>query len=106
MDQTIDVESRVDLLKLDIEKCLVSDIIVSSASASWLEMMYVEVILRNRDRISSLWPSLEFHYSSSLNSCSVFSYKSERCAAIDIACNHLFSTEFLISEEKQKKCRI
>ena len=34
----------------------------SLASTSWLEIMLVEFCLRNRDRLSCLWPSLAVHY--------------------------------------------
>jgi hypothetical protein len=34
----------------------------SLASTSWLEIILVEYGLRNRDRISCLWPSLAAHY--------------------------------------------
>ena len=34
----------------------------TEASASWLEVMVVEVSLRNRDRMSLMWPILRDHY--------------------------------------------
>jgi hypothetical protein len=35
---------------------------LSLASTSWLEVVLVEVVVRNRDRMAALWPSLAVHY--------------------------------------------
>lgn len=51
----------------------------SSASVAWLEMVLVEVSLRNRDRFQSFWPILKHHYIRSLCGSSVqLSYITER----------------------------
>jgi hypothetical protein len=51
----------------------------SSASVAWLEMVLVEVSLRNRDRFSSFWPILKHHYIRALCGPSVqLSYVTER----------------------------
>lgn len=34
----------------------------SEACSAWLEMILVEVVVRNRDRVSSFWSILESHY--------------------------------------------
>lgn len=34
----------------------------SSSSVAWLEMVLVEISLRNRDRFSTFWPILKHHY--------------------------------------------
>jgi len=34
----------------------------SSSSVAWLEMVLVEISLRNRDRFSTFWPVLKHHY--------------------------------------------
>ncbi len=52
--------------------------VISSSSASWLEMTLVEILLRNRDRISLLYPSFKAHYiKTTLFQCKV-SYRVER----------------------------
>jgi hypothetical protein len=51
----------------------------SSASVAWLEMVLVEVSLRNRDRFSSFWPILKHHYIRALCGPAVqLSYVTER----------------------------
>lgn len=51
----------------------------SSASVAWLEMVLVEVSLRNRDRFASLWPVLKHHYVRVLCGSAVsLSYVAER----------------------------
>lgn len=51
----------------------------SSASVAWLEMVLVEVSLRNRDRFQSFWPTLKHHYIRSLCGATVqLSYITER----------------------------
>ncbi len=40
--------------------------ILSFASASWLEAVLVEVVLRNRDRFNLCWPIVLSHYSSTI----------------------------------------
>jgi hypothetical protein len=39
---------------------------VSLSSAAWLELVLVELALRNRDRFQSCWPALQQHYLRSL----------------------------------------
>jgi hypothetical protein len=35
---------------------------ITASSISWLEMMIVEISLRNRDRFAIIWPILKSHY--------------------------------------------
>lgn len=53
---------------------------ITSSSIAWMEMMLVDISLRNRDRFSSIWPSLQRHYSTSLHRDRGFqlSYVAER----------------------------
>ena len=53
--------------EVDMIRSLVADNLsqlpeLSLASTSWLEVVLVEVVVRNRDRMASLWPSLAVHY--------------------------------------------
>ena len=50
----------------------------SAATIAWLENVLVEVILRNRDRFTLLWPILSTHYSAGLCPTSTLSYAVER----------------------------
>lgn len=50
----------------------------SSATASWLEMILVDISLRNRDRFGRLWPSLDAHYRRVLSGSDTISYVTER----------------------------
>jgi hypothetical protein len=51
----------------------------SSSSVAWLEMVLVEVSLRNRDRFQSFWPTLKHHYVRVLCGSAVgLSYVTER----------------------------
>lgn len=51
----------------------------SAASIAWLEMLLVEIVLRNRDRFHLCWPYLKYHYTRSLgNSFHKLSYITER----------------------------
>ena len=72
------IETDIVGLKNELEAVLATKIGISSSSASWLEMVIVDVILRNRDRFGVLWATFESHYIRSLCGCDVFSYKSER----------------------------
>lgn len=58
---------------------IVSKCLFSSATIAWLEIVLVEVSLRNRDRFSIIWPSLKNHYLKVLSSTyAKFSYITER----------------------------
>jgi hypothetical protein len=51
----------------------------SASSIAWLEMMLVELSLRNRDRFAICWPILKAHYQKCLgNHFTQLSYVSER----------------------------
>jgi hypothetical protein len=51
----------------------------SAASISWLEMILVEISLRNRDRFSLYWPVLKLHYQKCLGTnFTKLSYVAER----------------------------
>ena len=56
--------------------------VLSAAAVSWLEMLLVEVALRNRDRFASIWPLLRDHYTRTIGPKSVsmanLSYIAER----------------------------
>ena len=52
---------------------------ISASSTSWLEMVLVEGVLRNRDRFALLWPHLSDHYRKTLVVASEFNYSLERC---------------------------
>ncbi|KAJ1390138.1 hypothetical protein B484DRAFT_439804, partial [Ochromonadaceae sp. CCMP2298] len=55
---------------------------LSAPTVSWLEMILVEVSLRNRDRFTSFWPILKAHYLRTLTGPHVrLSYTTERRAA-------------------------
>jgi hypothetical protein len=52
---------------------------ISSSSMAWLEVILVELALRNRDRFQVCWPILRAHYLRSLGSVSFkLSYVAER----------------------------
>eukprot|EP01038_Epipyxis_sp_PR26KG_P004477 gene4477-6328_t len=52
---------------------------ISASSVAWLEMIIVEVALRNRDRFGSFWPILKQHYLKTLIGSNVtLSYITER----------------------------
>jgi hypothetical protein len=52
---------------------------VSKSSIAWLEMMLIEIALRNRDRFALYWPILKLHYQKCLgNQFTRLSYVSER----------------------------
>lgn len=51
---------------------------VSSSSMSWLENLFVDIILRNRDRFQSCLPILKAHYLRCLGNPCNFSYVTER----------------------------
>lgn len=40
---------------------------VSAASVAWLEMVLVDIVLRNRDRLLVIWPLIRAHYLRSLS---------------------------------------
>ena len=71
------IDKNINHHLADLESLIQSRIVISMASASWLEMLIVEITLRNRDRFNLLWPSLERHYSF-LSGCDEFSYAVER----------------------------
>ena len=51
----------------------------SMATVAWLEMVLVEISLRNRDRFQALWPALKHHYLRTLCGSQVeLSYVTER----------------------------
>lgn len=50
----------------------------SQATKAWLEMILVDIALRNRDRFTALWPSLDTHYRRSLSGADQLSYVAER----------------------------
>lgn len=58
--------------------------VISVASASWFEVLLVELVVRNRDRISALWPHLAVHYVRSAVSLSSRS-SPENCIGISAA---------------------
>jgi hypothetical protein len=49
-------------LASDLKKCTHQLESPSESSAAWLEMILVEVALRNRDRFSSIWSLISSHY--------------------------------------------
>lgn len=51
---------------------------VSFPTETWMEMVLVEIALRNRERFHVLWPVLAAHYRSTLRDCVELSYSSER----------------------------
>ena len=51
---------------------------ISHSSVAWLEMLVVDVALRNRDRFVLIWPILELHYTRTLCVVSSISYLHER----------------------------
>lgn len=60
---------------------------VSHSSVAWLEILLVDVALRNRDRFVLIWPVLELHYTRTLcGQTGSISYVHERfvIAFIDI----------------------
>lgn len=63
----------------DCNACMQGKHSFSSASVAWLEMVLVEVSLRNRDRFQSFWPTLKHHYVRVLCGAAVgLSYVTER----------------------------
>ena len=50
----------------------------SLATCSWLEMVLVDISLRNRDRFAMLWPLLDAHYRKALGGSDAVSYLTER----------------------------
>jgi hypothetical protein len=56
----------------------------SEASIAWMESLLADVVIRNRDRIASVWPCVEQHYRSTLRSSSVVSYTTERYMSINV----------------------
>lgn len=55
---------------------------ISTSSLAWLEVVLVEIALRNRDRFHVCWPTLRAHYLRSLGSQSFkLSYVAERYSA-------------------------
>lgn len=51
---------------------------ISHSSVAWLEMLVVDVALRNRDRFVLIWPILELHYTRTLCVSNTISYVYER----------------------------
>jgi hypothetical protein len=54
--------AKCRMLFLDCSKSLKSPLSFSSATIAWLEMVLVEISLRNRDRFQTFWPILKHHY--------------------------------------------
>ncbi|RYG65283.1 hypothetical protein EON64_12245, partial [archaeon] len=58
---------------------------ISQSSAAWLEMLLVELSLRNRNRFALCWPLLKLHYLRSLAAQPVkLSYVSERYVVYNV----------------------
>ena len=54
----------------------------SAASGSWLEVVLVEMSMRNRDRFLLLWPILDTHYRSALIAATTVNYINERSSSV------------------------
>jgi len=50
----------------------------SAASCAWMEMLLVEASLRNRDRLSLIWPIISNHYIDTLGNAEKLSFSLER----------------------------
>jgi hypothetical protein len=50
----------------------------SECSCSWLEMLLADIVLRNRDRFSLIWPTLEQHYKCTLGPNATLNFVTER----------------------------
>ena len=59
---------------------------MSVASSSWLEVVLVEIVVRNRDRISVLWPALAVHYIRSAVELSTISSNASASRTSEASC--------------------
>ncbi len=72
-------ETVLSLVKSIARSAVNSGISLPSAcSCAWMEMVLVEVSLRNRDRFATIWPVVGRHYCATLNAAAYLSYITER----------------------------
>ncbi len=80
MDRNLGSLRRISRVFEEIELSLRSARSISSSSVAWLEMLLVEVSLRNRDRFGVIWPLLIRHYTETLDDFHSLTYVAERCS--------------------------